>query len=314
MIIANMIGGLGNQLFQFACGWSLARRLGVPLRVCTRQFANYRLHNGFELARVFDVAVSEATDDELGQCLGFLGSLRLRSLVSRMTRRWGGIGNLVVEPTVYHWAGIANVRAPAYLSGYWQTEKYFEDHGRALRSVLNFRVPPSEENQRWLDDINGCESIGVHVRRGDYITNRKNSSVYYICPEAYYFAAIAQVRRTVPDSRVFVFSDDPQWAREKFAGLDCLAGVVDHNLGLDSYNDMRLMSACRHIVGSNSSFSWWAAWLGDDRLNRQVIFPPHWLRAAGQDRDMVPDRWLRFGESGFLPHRAEESDGTQSGG
>jgi hypothetical protein len=294
VVIANVIGGLGNQLFQYACGWAVARRLGVPLRICTRQFNGYRLHNGFELRRVFGVPEAEASNEDLVNCLGILRHDFLRQFVPRVAKRWAGVGRLVVEPTVTYWRGIEEVKVPAFLHGYWQTEKYFEEFAAELRGQLKFREPPTAANAMWLDRIASCESVGIHIRRGDYVSSAKNRAVYYSCPESYYFAAIDRILSAYAQARLFIFSDDPAWARERFAGLRCVEGVIDHNAGESSYNDLRLMSACRHVIASNSTFGWWAAWLGDGTADRMVVFPPHWLLAAGQDRDMVPDRWCRL--------------------
>ena len=293
MIITNLIGGLGNQLFQFAAGLAAARRGGTELRVALDLFEGYRLHQGFELTRVFAVALLEANATEMRECLGPWRSKAARRLLGRFVRGTLHGGRVVLQPTVTYWPGIREIGPSAYLQGYWQSERFFEDAVAEVRNALVFRSAPSEVNARWIERIEACTSVGMHVRRGDYVSNARNSKIYAICPPAYYRAAVDHVLQRHRDARFFIFSDEPEWARQLFADQSGIMEVVDHNRGSESYNDLRLMSRCRHNIIANSTFSWWAAWLLE-RPGKLIVAPQRWLRSPGLDADMIPARWTRI--------------------
>jgi hypothetical protein len=309
MIITNLIGGLGNQLFQYAAGHAAARRAGTELRVSLDMFDRYRLHQGYELSRVFAVDPLPASDAEMKTCLGPWRGRRARRMLGRfvtgtwrggrarrmlgrfVTGTWRG-GRAVFQPTVPYWSGFQNLGADVYLQGYWQSERYFAEVANELRSLLRFREPPSAVNARWIERIEGCVSVGVHVRRDDYASAR-NRRIYAQCTPAYYRAAMDLVLGREPTARFFAFSDDPAWTRELFADRAAIVEVLDHNRGAESYNDLRLMAQCRHNIMANSTFSWWAGWLGE-RPDKTVIAPERWLLPPGWDVDMVPSRWVRL--------------------
>jgi len=293
MIITNLIGGLGNQLFQFAAGHAAAARRGAELRVAVDMFEGYSLHQGYELSRVFAVSPREAHPSEMRHCLGPWRRPVARRVLGRVVRGTIRSGHAAFQPTVTYWSGIRDLGDAVYLQGYWQSERYFEDTADALRAALVFRSPPSPENQRWLDRIENCQSVGMHVRRGDYLSSVKNAKLYAVCTADYYRAAVALVRQQHADARFFVFSDEPDWARGLFDDSRDIVEVVNHNRGTESYNDLRLMSSCRHNIVANSTFSWWAAWLGQ-RPGKLVVAPQRWLLPAGLDADMVPERWVRI--------------------
>ncbi len=292
MIITNLIGGLGNQLFQFAAGLAAARRAGTELRAAVDMYEGYRLHHGYELTRVFAVALPEASAAEMQTCLGPLRSKVVRRLLGHFMRGSLRQGCVVFQPTVTYWPGIRELGGNAYLQGYWQSERFFDDAAGEVRAALMFRSSPSAVNARWIERIEGCNSVGMHVRRGDYARSSKNRKLYAVCSPAYYREAMDHVLQHHRDARFFVFSDEPHWALQLFSDRPGIVEIVDHNRGAESYNDMRLMSRCRHNIIANSTFSWWAAWLGE-RPRKIIIAPRRWLRPPGLDADMIPNRWTR---------------------
>jgi hypothetical protein len=296
MIITNLIGGLGNQLFQFAAGFALAQRHGTELRVSVDQFDGYALHQGYEFERVFAASVQPASSKELASALGVMRSASSRRVMSYLARKqWlkpdflGG--RALFEASPNYWSGWEQAGAGVYLHGYWQSERYFSGVTPQLRAALRFRAPPSGENAHWIDRIQACPAVAVHVRRGDYAT-AKNRGLYAHCTPDYYRAAISQVLATEPDAEFFVFSDEPTWAKQMLSRPGVTMHVVEHNRGPESYNDMRLMSCCRHFIIANSTFSWWGAWLGE-KLGSMVIGPPSWFNAPGRSVDVLPARWLQ---------------------
>lgn len=311
MIITNLIGGLGNQLFQFAAGLALAQRHGTELRVSVDQFEGYSLHHGYELERVFAATVQLASSQDLARALGVCrGSSGRRMLSYLAKRRWlkpdllGG--RALFEPSPTYWPGWEQAGADAYLHGYWQSERYFAAAALELRAALRFRAPPSNENADWMGRIQSCAAVAVHVRRGNYAT-AQNSSIYAQCTLDYYRAAMSQILAAEPEAEFFVFSDEPDWARQMLGRPGVKLHVVEHNRGPESYNDMRLMSCCRHFIIANSTFSWWGAWLGE-KPGSQVIGPQAWFNAPGMSADMLPARWARvhFSLTDAHPTAAED--------
>lgn len=297
MIVTNLIGGLGNQLFQYACGHALAQRHGMPCRVATDLFEGYRLHQGFEVSRVFAVDTPVATAAELRALLGWLHHPLARRLAARWRPGLWRHGRVCFETATDASALVERLGADAYLHGYWQSERFFATQADSLRHALQFRAPLSARNAALLAQMAGGVSVSLHMRRGDYVSNPKNRAIYAECGPDYYRAAIDHLLGLHPNAHFYVFSDDLAWARGVLAERLAAVTFVDHNRGADSHNDLRLMSHCHHHVIANSSFSWWAAWLGEGAgaaCGKIVVAPRRWYLDPDRGRDLVPDRWLRL--------------------
>lgn len=295
MIIVNLVGGLGNQMFQYACARALATELKLPLRATVDMFGAYTFHNGFELERVFSLVLSVAQPTELQRMIGALRASPTvrRALASMMLSPLRG-ARFIAEPHYHYWDGLSDrARVGGYLQGYWQSERYFSSHAATIRSDFTFRQPPTGHNAELARIILDSLAVSVHVRRGDYVTDAKTRSVHGTCTPEYYFKAIESVRRRAPEARLFAFSDDPRWVTEVLARRYPDLMVVDHNGGESSYNDMRLMSLCRHHIIANSSFSWWGAWL-NSRPDKIVIAPRQWFANGTDTRDLLPSTWERI--------------------
>lgn len=290
MIISNLIGGLGNQMFQYACGLALSRMRGDAFMVVTDQFDGYGLHQGFELQRAFSLNLREASTAELGKVLGPFRRPQLRRLMAKAPGRLRPAG-FVGEPHFHHWPGIRVVPRNAYLHGYWQSEKYFADQGAAIRAAFRFRELQGKD-ALLLDDIARKPSIGLHVRRGDYVSNARNRGIYAVCDVEYYDRAVSHLIQHGAPERVFAFSDEPAWVRQVLVPKWKHLKVVERSAA--PWIDMCLMSACSHFAIANSSFSWWAAWLGDP-AQKIVVAPQRWFVSEKVDtRDLVPASWMRL--------------------
>lgn len=291
MIIVNIIGGLGNQMFQYAAGRALAIARGLPLRLDVAGFDGYGLHQGFELQRVFNCQAAIASAVELRSVLGWRAAPILKRVLARPDFAGLRGAAFIVEPHFHYWPGIRNVPATAYLQGYWQSEKYFADAAVDLRTDFTFPQPLTESNAAWVERIGRCVAVSLHVRRGDYVSDPKTQVVLGSCSSDYYRSALRYIAERVATPEFFVFSDDIAWARDNL-DISFPCHYIDHNRGAESYNDMRLMSLCRHHILANSSFSWWGAWL-NSRAGKIVVAPERWF-AEGERRvdDLVPQEWV----------------------
>lgn len=292
MIITNLIGGLGNQMFQYAAGRALSLDLNEDLRFSVDQFSEYQSHNGFELADVFALpSMKVASSSELEQVLGWRSSRKVRRVMTRLPRLFKG----------KHWVDEANIQVFSnrhqagrdfYLHGYWQAERFFIRHAAQIKHDFVFTHGISAADQKLLEQMRMKPSVSVHVRRGDY-NSRRNQSIYAQTNVAYYRSAMAHIRERVTDAQFFVFSDDPVWVTEKLLPHLGPLTVVKHNVGKNAANDLRLMMNADHNVIANSTFSWWAAWLNDNP-KRIVLAPKNWYVDDHRGVDIVPDDWIRL--------------------
>jgi hypothetical protein len=287
MIISNIIGGLGNQMFQYACGRALSTRLGCSLHLAVDQFKGYVLHSGYELERVFQIDSPLATEVELRSLLGLQASPKIRRLLGRPAMK-----NWCSEPFFNYWSGIDQVNERTYVHGYWQSEKYFKVQEDAIRDDFTFRMPWDPLDSAVAERMQNQPSASLHVRRGDYQL-AKHKNIYATCDLKYYKDAIDLLRQRVPGVRFFAFTDDPDWVESNLKPAIGPLEVIRHNSGLRSPNDMRLMSAASHHIIANSSFSWWGAWLNRSP-NKIVIAPRRWFLNGTNECDLIPPSWIRL--------------------
>jgi hypothetical protein len=180
-----------------------------------------------------------------------------------------------------------------YLRGYWQSPKYFASIEALVRKDFTVRQAIVGENLRVAKQIAACNAVSLHVRRGDFADNAETNRYHGTCGPEYYAAAEALLRQRVGDVTVFVFSDDPEWVRQNLR-LESPMIVVGHNGPDQDYEDLRLMTLCRHHVIANSTFSWWGAWLSSNPA-KTVVAPKRWFRGAEHSTaDMIPQNWVRI--------------------
>lgn len=290
MIITKIIGGLGNQMFQYAAGRALSIRNDTQLALDISDFKNYKLHQGFEFPRLFNQQCGIATHVDVFKMLDWQAPSLIRRVLAR--RQFASLRHkrFIAEPHYQYWAGINNLPTNCYLSGYWQSEKYFSDVASQIRKDFTFRLPLQNKNSEFANEISQVDAVSLHIRRGDYVSNKKTTATHGLCSIDYYQTAIRYIAERVPHPHFFVFSDDIAWVKDNLK-IDFLCQYVDHNHGAESYNDMRLMSMCQHHVIANSSFSWWGAWLNPSP-EKIVIAPKKWFAVDVNTSDLYPQDWV----------------------
>jgi len=290
MVVTSIVGGLGNQMFQYAVGRALALRKNTSLAIDTSAFDTYSLHQGFELQHVFACDAPQIDQTALRKLIGWQGDPRARRMLARRKLAFLKSRRLAFEPHFEYWEGINDLPDDCFLSGYWQSERYFVDVADQIRKDFRFAQSPGVENRALIQQISAVNAISLHVRRGDYISNPANVYVHAVCTLDYYRAAIKLMAERISEPFFFVFSDDMDWVRAHL-NIGFQAEYVDHNRGMDSYNDMRLMSLCKHHIIANSSFSWWGAWLNMNR-NKLIIAPRIWFNNGIDTKDLLPEDWV----------------------
>lgn len=291
MIIVRLSGGLGNQMFQFAAAYACAKRLQTELVADPSLLNNTMTHNGYELNRVFGLNLREATLNDLKSVLGILAYGRVKKYFTNVALSRFRPKSLVLEPHFHYWPGFCDVTNNSYLQGYWQSEKYFHGFEAEIRELFQFKIPFDRGNEILKKQIHDHESVSLHVRRGDYVTNSNNAKIHDVDLTEYYNRSIEFVSQSISGPIFYVFTDDASWVRSKMK-LPQNHILIDSNYGPYSFFDMYLMSQCKHNILANSSFSWWGAWLNKNKY-KLVISPKQWFTEEGLKTrnpcDLYPD-------------------------
>jgi hypothetical protein len=276
------LGGIGNQLFQYSAGRSLALQHGVSLRLLHRinKSLDYTQHK-------VDLTHFNIQADIVNR-IKPIEHILPSSFKSFLQ---GGFPKVFYETKLHYDEDFARLGSNTRIKGYWQSERYFKSFEKQIREELKIITPPSDRNVKLMEKILILPSVSVHIRRGDYITNPTTNAYHGTCDLNYYDRAMKYIREHMAeDPIIFVFSDDPKWVRENF-NPPFQTTYVDFNDVSTSYEDLRLMACCKHNIIANSSFSWWGAWLNQNQ-NKIVVAPKEWYaKAAAYNPDMVPNDW-----------------------
>lgn len=305
MKIVNITGGLGNQMFQYAFALALKEKFpDEEVLIDTqhynslffKKFRGINLHNGFEINNLYPSAPLKIADSkELKKVTYWIPNY----VASRIARKF-----LPIRKTEYVAPYSLNYcfdekafsrLGDYYFEGYWQTPKYYKNIKEDLKKIFSHPLP-NEYNFRLIEEISNCDSVGIHIRRGDYL---KEPDFRGICGTDYYRKAIDDVISLSPDCKFFIFSNDFQWCEKNIVPL--LKGhehtFVTENRGKDSYWDMFLMTYCKYLIIANSSFSWWGAFL---TKNAEKIYAPFpWLNRNCKI-DIYEDHWAKINCSNEL--------------
>ncbi len=297
MIITRLRGGLGNQLFQYAAGRALAEHHKVPLKLDLYTYTKHP-YRKFELHR-FNIDAPEASRDEVHH---FTGSNPIKRYLNKRENYFRCPG-VFAQPHYHFYEDFFSLPADIYLSGYWQSEKYFTGIAPLIKQQLIPIVALDSHNSELKAELASKESVAIHVRRGDY-GSAAYASFFGGLPDSYYRDAMASMRGQVSSPSFYFFSDDIEWCRSNFGGEG--TQFISHNKGSEAYKDLLLMASCRHNIIANSTFSWWGAWLNANN-GKRVIAPAKWFKSDFLDRkepvytsryyntrDLIPAGWTRL--------------------
>lgn len=273
-----MIGGMGNQMFIYAFYLQMRKRFGNT-RIDLSDIMHYNAHNGYELNRVFGIKDNEFCIPKplkkIIEALFFKVILERKQNLETM--------EAFTKDYTYPWL---------YFKGFFQSERFFKDVEHEVRQAFAFDLNKANSASKDLANRISADpnAVALHVRRGDYMDPKFYKRYGTVCGLAYFQTAVEQILNRVPQAHFYVFSDDIEWVRQNIR-LPRIT-VVDCNRGKDSWQDMMLMSMCRHNIICNSTFSWWGAWL-NNHPQKIVIAPSRWLA----DVDMpyiLPASWIKI--------------------
>ena len=295
MIISKLSGGLGNQMFQFAAAKALSLKHRTELKI---DATNFKIEKEGLTPRDFELSIFEK------EPLQFLTEQTKKKLLSEKLSLLSKIQNKITgkKPVEYYrergfhfnkeFFTIPNDR---YLIGYFQSEKYFKNFEKEIRGSFEFPTKINEKNQKLRSEILNCNSVSVHVRRGDYVKVASNLKHHGVCSLEYYQNAIERICKKIENPVFYFFSDDIDWVKSQIKS-EYPMHYIAHNTGNQSFEDMRLMSHCKHHIIANSSFSWWGAWLNPNS-EKMVIAPTPWFGDPKKEKeatDLVPENWIRI--------------------
>lgn len=291
MIIVKIYGGLGNQMFQYALGFHMARIYCQELKL-DLSFFEYDKRRPYQLEEVFGINVGIATPADISELVVYKQSVLegfIRSILSRP--QWRKAGTCFSEKQFNFDSDVFKRGPSLYLDGYWQSEKYFLGSSDEVRKQFCFKSHQDTKNQKMSQLIESKESISVHIRRGDYVRDLKTNEMLGLCDLEYYSSCIDHVVRVVNNPYFFFFSDDMDWVIKNFQ-IKYPAEFICHNAGEKSFEDMRLMSQCKHHIIANSTFSWWGAWLNPSKT-KIIMAPKEWMRDKKINTStVVPENWI----------------------
>jgi hypothetical protein len=182
-------------------------------------------------------------------------------------------------------------RGTNFYFGGWPSEKYFLSVKDQIVKDFTFTTPTDPQNVRHIQDINGSNSVSIHVRRGDYLNDNNMELFGRVCTKGYYEKAINVIKGKVDDPHFFVFSNDADWVRSNLHMKNVT--YVTCNYGWNSWIDLYLMSLCKHNIIANSTFSWWGAWLNANP-DKIVISPSRYLNNDSGHTDVYPESWIKI--------------------
>ncbi|PZR27456.1 MAG: hypothetical protein DI535_10625 [Citrobacter freundii] len=289
MIITRLIGGLGNQMFQYAFGKAASLRLNVPLKIDLDYLHNLSSDHAEFVPRkysldIFNIPDQLASKEETALFTNRVNNAAVNSLLSKLL---GKKRSYWLEPH-YHFSDKAkNAPDNVLLEGYWQSSKYFNEAETELRKIFTFRQPVSAAAGPMLQDITQRNSVCVHVRRGDFLINANHG----FCGIPYYQQAERIISEKISDPAYYVFSDEIDWCRENMQFLPGATFVSTELAGHKDQDHLRLMAQCKHFIIPNSSFAWWAVWLSG-RSNAVVVAPAKWYKPAPDATDIYQPEWI----------------------
>ena len=289
MIITELNGGLGNQMFQYAAARRLAEVNHAELKLNIENFKNDKLRT-YELHHL-NINAQFVAYNDIASFKNKSKRQKIKSYIMQILSQ-KRIHN--IKEKYFHFdKSVLFLSDNVYLQGYWQSEKYFKDISDIIRREFTLREPLSGESQRIVQKIKtSVNSVSLHIRRGDYISNPTTNSVHGVCPLQYYQESIQVLSEKLGKLSLFVFSDDPMWA-ERNLSYEYPMIFVNHNGAEHAYEDMHLMSLCMHNIIANSSFSWWGAWLNNNPY-KVVFAPKQWFKKEEMNtKDLIPGSWIR---------------------
>lgn len=290
MIIVRLEGGLGNQLFQYSAGRLLALHNKTKLKLdnlaytrrSVRKFSLNKFNIHADITSKNEISEFRHIPNIIEKCKAFLLKKNIDDIFCSE--------NVLKEKEYFQYdKNFLNKSKKLYLVGFWQNESYINPIKKQLLSEIKLKNEKRFLNLKIVKEILNSNSVSVHIRRGDYL---KNVDYYGVINCDYYERAVAYLKSKYNDLTFYVFSDDSEWVKKN---ITCLSGsIYVSDFKLEDYEELILMSKCKHNIIANSSFSWWGAWLNQNK-NKTVIAPKKWFNGDNNNSvGIISDCWVKI--------------------
>ncbi|MFZ0960201.1 MAG: alpha-1,2-fucosyltransferase [Terriglobia bacterium] len=290
MVTVKLTNGLGNQMFQYALGRTIAQRRGTSLAL---DVSSYRYDKSREYSLgIFKIAQKFGDFPHLGRVRSLGQGLRLPGFAFNLGRvRIPGYAYVVTEKTFAFDPTVLDAPRNVWLDGFWQSEKYFKEIAPIIREDFALHSTDAKV-QKLAERIQSSESVCINVRRGDYVTSPDMKALLGFVGAGYYAESMKIIHARVKNPAVFVFSDEIDWCTDNLR-FDCPATFVGHEYAGEKFRDyLYLMTLCKHFIIPNSTFGWWAAWLSNSK--GIVVAPKKWFNKTEMDTgDLIPAGWVQ---------------------
>jgi len=303
MIITKIQGGLGNQMFQYACGKNLALKHNQELKLDISWYIDgrpkvdtpraYQLDR-FSFATSADSMIKSATKKEIGIFSKISSSRLIKRLLVMFGYAGEKISHFVFEPNNIGRYDLDVYEPSTYLCGFWQSEKYFEDIIPTIKKdFTSFSDEMSNKAKEMLQKINSSNSVCVNYRRTDYLSNKAAKEYHGVMGDDYYSQAVKVIVEKIKDPHFFVFSDDIEWCEENVKLGFPTTFITREYSGKEYFDYFRLMLACKNFIIPNSTFAWWPAWLNTNP-DKIVIAPKKWFVDMTNRPEIVLSSWIKI--------------------
>lgn len=287
MITVELRGGLGNQLFQYAAGIALSEFHGVKLNVDITQLkepdeilGTYRRYCLSNLLKEPQLSSSETPK--------YLSIPIIKKIDKILPTQ---LKSIFYEKHFHYNPLFWKTKKTVYLRGNFQSYKYFQDYKEQVLKLLVFKQKINEESVNSFNNISNTNSLAIHIRRGDYVSNKIASDVLGTLNIDYYKSALEHINSKTQVENIYVFSDDLKWAKENLSFITT-PNYIDATGKDKDIIEFNLMKSCKHQIIANSSFSWWAAYLNPNP-NKIIIAPQKWFNKVNYNtKDLFPQDWV----------------------
>lgn len=295
--IVKLNGGLGNQMFQYAFAYSLAKQLNINVSLDLSWFEAVKTHKNvtprlFELD-VFNIEYEAASKEDLERVIYSNNNTKFQKLLWKVfkVKKYKPLKNTLLQRKAHNFDGkLLTSKDYFYYDGYFQNEEYFKNIRNDILNCFSLKDSIDEKNQSVLNEIIKTNSVSIHIRRGDYVALKCANKFHGICSIQYYEKAIKYIAKHVENPHFFLFSDDIEWVVKNLK-IDYPHTFVDFNQN-KGWLDMNLMKHCKHNIVANSSFSWWGAWLNENN-SKIIISPKKWTKKKIKG-NIVPGNWIKI--------------------
>ena len=293
MVIAQITGGLGNQLFQYAAAKALSIHHQVPLLLEVSSFYRTELPDlevprDFELFNFAGITEKIISPEEVSSLIDLKKTNVLPKMMIPAYKK-----DIYTEPHYHFDKNFFRSKKKVLLKGGWQSEKYFKSYENEIRARLQLKPTLIQNVIEIAKNIKKENAVSVHIRRGDYLRKKIIYEWHGVMEKEYYAKAFELMHAKTEATTAYYFTDDVDWVAKNL--LPSFNGeIISANITKSHYEDLYLMSQCRHNIIANSSFSWWAAWL-NDHSDKIVIAPEKWFGNGPKDtQDIIPPGWYKI--------------------